>query len=136
MLAALISYLAILGRVYLNRARQNVRPPFSVLTLVSEVPDQDELTDTGATSYQVQLDIYAADHASAELLKDAAYTLLNRPGKTFYLGDYYIGNCRVSSVDDLSELEYDGSASALVRKSLTVDIHANKEDNHEQKKNL
>lgn len=126
MLTALIAYLAALGKVYTTRARQNIRPPYWILTPVSQVPDQDELCGSGATQFEYQLDLYAADHLSAEPLVEAAYALLNRPGEWFDLGDYTVANMRVTSIEDTTELEYQGSASALVRKTITAQIHAQK----------
>lgn len=126
MLSALIAYLAALGKIYTARARQNIRPPFLVLNQVSAVPDQDELCGTGATSFEYQLDIYAADHVSAEPVVNAAFALLNRPGEVFTIGGWYVGNCRVTSIDDNTELEYTGSASAMTRITLTAQIHAQK----------
>lgn len=126
MLEALIAYLSSLGKVYTARARQNIRPPFYVLNLISEVPDQDELCGSGATQYEIQLDAYAFDHLAAGTMTGEAYTLLNRPGEWFDLGDYTVGNMRVTSVEDTTELEYQGSASALVRKTITAQIHAQK----------
>ena len=127
MLSTLIAYLAALGKVYTTRARQNIRPPYWILTPVSQVPDQDELCGSGATQFEYQFDLYAADHLAAEQLVEAAYALLNRPGEVFNLGSWYVGNCRVTSIDDNTELEYTGSASALTRITLTVQIHAQKE---------
>lgn len=126
MLSALIAYLAILGRIYTARARQNIRPPYLVLTPVSQVPDQDELCASGATQFEFQLDVYERDHLAADTIVQAAYALLNRPGEVFTLGSWYVGNMRVTSIDDLTELEYEGSASALTRITLTVQIHAQK----------
>lgn len=76
----LIKLLAALGAVYWRLAPQNARFPFCILTKVSEVPNQDELTATAETEYTYQLDIYAKTLAEAEEVEQAAMPLLNRPG--------------------------------------------------------
>lgn len=127
MIKELISYLAPLGTIYRARAPQNARPPYQVLTIVSEAPDQDEVCATGATMFTVQLDIYAKSYAEADPLKAAAVAMLNRPGDVFTLGGWLIGNMRLTSVDDLTELEYTGSDATLTRVTLTAEIHAEME---------
>ena len=124
MIKALLSYLSPLGTIYRARAPQNARPPYQVLTIVSEAPDQDELCASGMTLFTVQLDIYAANAAEADPLKAAAVAMLNRPGDTFDLGSWHVANLRLTSAEDNTELEYTGSDATLTRVTLEAEIHA------------
>ena len=124
MIKALLSYLSPLGTIYRARAPQNARPPYQVLTIVSEAPDQDELCASGMTLFTVQLDIYAASYAEADPLKAAAVAMLNRPGDVFDLGSWHVANMRLTAADDTTELEYAGSDATLTRVTLEAEIHA------------
>lgn len=125
----LIKLLAGLGAaVYWRLAPQNARFPFCILTKVSEVPNQDELTATAETEYTYQLDIYAKTLAEAEDLKEAAMKLLNRPGEVFELGRYYVACCRVDSVEDNTELEITGAERTVSRITIEFRIKAAKEE--------
>lgn len=125
----LIKLLAGLGvAVYWRLAPQNKKFPFGVLTKVSEVPNQDELTATAETEYTYQLDIYAKTIAEAEELKETAMPILNRPGEIFELGHYYVAYCRVDSVDDNTELEVSGAERTVSRITIEFRIKAAKEE--------
>lgn len=123
----LLKLLAPLGVVYWRMAPQNAGFPFCVLTKVSEVPNQDELTATAETEYAYQLDIYARTMLAAETVKEAAYPLLNRPGEVFMLGAYYVAYCRVDSIDDNTELETTGAEKTVSRLTIEFKIKAYKE---------
>lgn len=124
----LLKLLASLGTVYWRLAPQNVKFPFCVLTKVSEVPNQDELTATAETEYTYQLDIYARTMLAAETVKEAACQLLNRPGEVFILGGYYVGYCRIDSIDDNTELEITGAEKTVSRITIEFKIKAYKEN--------
>ena len=124
----LIKLLAALGAVYWRLAPQNARFPFCVLTKVSEVPNQDELTATAETEYTYQLDIYAKTLAEAEEVEQAAMPLLNRPGEVFELGRYYVACCRVDSVSDNTDLEVSGAEQTVSRITVEFRIKAAKEE--------
>ena len=124
----LIKLLAALGAVYWRLAPQNARFPFCVLTKVSEVPNQDELTATAETEYTYQLDIYAKTLAEAEEVEQAAMPLLNRPGEVFELGRHYVAYCRVDSVSDNTDLEVSGAERTVSRITIEFRIKAAKED--------
>ena len=124
----LIKLLAALGAVYWRLAPQNARFPFCILTKVSEVPNQDELTATAETEYTYQLDIYAKTLAEAEEVEQAAMPLLNRPGEVFELGSYYVAYCRVDSVSDNTDLEVSGAESTVSRVTIEFRLKAAKED--------
>ena len=124
----LLKLLASLGTVYWRLAPQNVKFPFCVLTKVSEVPNQDELTATAETEYTYQLDIYARTMLAAEAMKEAACPLLNRPGEVFTLGGYYVGYCRIDSIDDNTELEISGAEKTVSRITVEFKIKAYKEN--------
>ena len=124
----LIKLLAALGAVYWRLAPQNARFPFCVLTKVSEVPNQDELTATAETEYTYQLDIYAKTLAEAEEVEQAAMPLLNRPGEVFELGRYYVACCRVDSVSDNTDLEVSGAERTVSRITIEFRIKAAKEE--------
>ena len=124
----LIKLLAALGAVYWRLAPQNARFPFCILTKVSEVPNQDELTATAETEYTYQLDIYAKTLAEAEEVEQAAMPLLNRPGEVFELGRYYVACCRVDSVSDNTDLEVSGAEQTVSRITIEFRIKAAKED--------
>lgn len=124
----LIKLLAALGAVYWRLAPQNARFPFCILTKVSEVPNQDELTATAETEYTYQLDIYAKTLAEAEEVEQAAMPLLNRPGEVFELGRYYVACCRVDSVSDNTDLEVSGAEQTVSRITVEFRIKAAKEE--------
>lgn len=124
----LIKLLAALGAVYWRLAPQNARFPFCILTKVSEVPNQDELTATAETEYTYQLDIYAKTLAEAEEVEQAAMSLLNRPGEVFELGRYYVAYCRVDSVSDNTDLEVSGAERTVSRITVEFRIKAAKEE--------
>ena len=124
----LIKLLAALGAVYWRLAPQNARFPFCILTKVSEVPNQDELTSTAETEYTYQLDIYAKTLAEAEEVEQAAMPLLNRPGEVFELGRYYVVYCRVDSVSDNTDLEVSGAERTVSRITVEFRIKAAKEE--------
>ena len=124
----LIKLLAALGAVYWRLAPQNARFPFCILTKVSEVPNQDELTATAETEYTYQLDIYAKTLAEAEEVEQAAMPLLNRPGEVFELGRHYVAYCRVDSVSDNTDLEVSGAERTVSRITVEFRIKAAKEE--------
>lgn len=124
----LIKLLAALGAVYWRLAPQNARFPFCILTKVSEVPNQDELTATAETEYTYQLDIYAKTLAEAEEVEQAAMPLLNRPGEVFELGRHYVAYCRVDSVSDNTDLEVSGAEQTVSRITVEFRIKAAKEE--------
>lgn len=124
----LLKLLASLGTVYWRLAPQNVKFPFCVLTKVSEVPNQDELTATAETEYTYQLDIYAHTMLAAEAMKETACPLLNRPGEVFTLGAYYVAYCRIDSIDDNTELEISGAEKTVSRITVEFKIKAYKEN--------
>lgn len=124
----LLKLLASLGAIYWRLAPQNAKFPFCVLTKVSEVPNQDELTATAETEYTYQLDIYARTMLAAETMKEAAYPLLNRPGEVFTLGAYYVAYCRIDSIDDNTELEITGAEKTVSRLTIEFTIKAYKEN--------
>ena len=124
---ALLVMLAPLGAIYWRVAPENAKYPFCVLTSVSEVPTQDELNATAETEFVFDLDIYARNAAEAEAKKEAAFSLLNRPGELFELGTWHVGYCRIEAVWDNSELEMQGSERNIVRYTLEFKIRAIRE---------
>lgn len=123
----LLAMLAPLGAVYWRLAPENAKYPFCVLSSVSEVPVQDELTATAETDFVWQLDIYSRRAADADEKKKTAFALLNRPGELFELGEWQVGYCRMESVWDNTELEMQGSERSVSRCTLEFRIRAIKE---------
>lgn len=123
----LLKLLAPLGAVYRRSAPENAEFPFCILVKVYEQPNQDELDATAETAFGYQLDIYARTSGDAETVRDAAFALLNRPGEIFSLGDWRVGYCRVTGIDDNSDLEMNGSEQTVTRLTLEFKIKAIKE---------
>lgn len=96
--------------------------PYVVLTLVSAVVDQTSISQTGLTDYTWQLDVYGDSFDDDEQLRDKIVEALNRPGEHPRIGATLAAYCRVENMQELTELELEGSENPLVRFTIEARI--------------
>lgn len=109
--------------VWREVAPQGAANPCAVLREASGVFDQTELCDTGGRETEWQLDVYADDAPTAELLMQRFVRRLNVPGQVLQWACGEILYLRVTGVRDMTELEQeDGSAERVVRRMIEFEI--------------
>jgi len=96
--------------------------PYCILTIVSDVNENDNLGLNGRRSLSVQIDVYASDFLTLETIEEDLNSAFNKPGDVVTMGDYTASYCRVETRDESAETEFDGSEIEYCRLTLEIQI--------------
>lgn len=108
--------------IYSGLAPQFDAFPYCILTIVSDVNENDNLGLNGRRALSIQIDVYAADFLALETVEESLNSAFNKPGDVVKMDEYTASYCRVETRDESAETEFDGSEIEYCRLTLEIQM--------------